>query len=393
VNGRGQVIGVLTFVSLAPGPEGAIVQGFNFIVPADAVREFVGETGVKWGAGGGFNAAWWAGLREFFDGAFVAAERRFQEATKLHANLPDVKRMMAEAQEKIKNPPPRPFPWAWVALGVSVASGSGFGGLWARRWWRNRFRISPAQVIKLMEAAQKPVFLDVREASDYEASPLKLPGALRVAPEEVEGVRLDLTVEPNQVLVTYCASPNEQTSARVVPQLRRRGYRNVRILKGGLGGWTNAGLPVEAKAHLPSIGVELYKHLAARQLQARHFAAGQVVFAEGDDAKGEAYIVHAGRVAIRKRVDGGEQVLRELAEGELLGELALIREMPRSASAVAATDVDLLVIGRQQLEWLIRNRPELTLEIMKRMSGWLAGAGAGKPPEPPSGAPPPRPGA
>jgi hypothetical protein len=51
------------------------------------------------------------------------------------------------------------------------------------------------------------------------------------------------------------------------------------------------------------------------------------------------------------------------------------------------------VIGRQQLEWLIRNRPELTLEIMKRMSGWLAGAGAGKPPEPPSGAPPPRPGA
>jgi len=385
---------VLTFVSLAPGPEGGIVQGFNFIVPADAVRDFIGGTGVSLGAAGGFNVAWWAGLRDFFDGGYPAADRRFQEANTLHANLPDVKRMVAEAQEKIKNPPPRPLPWAWVALGVTLASSTGFGGLWARRWWRNRFRISPAQVIKLMEAGQKPVFLDARTAADFEASPLKLPGGMRVAPEEAEGPRLDLTMEPQQSLVVYCATPDEQSSARVVQHLRRRGYRNVRILKGGLGGWTNAGLPVEAKAHLPSIGVELYKHLAARQLQARRFAAGQVIFSEGEDAKGEAYIVHAGRVAIRKRVDGGEQLLRELAEGELLGELALIREMPRSASAVAATDVDLLVIGRQQLEWLIRNRPELTLEIMKRMSGWLVGAaGPARPPEPPAGPPAPQPGA
>ena len=30
-------------------------------------------------------------------------------------------------------------------------------------------------------------------------------------------------------------------------QLRRLGYKDVRILKGGLGGWTNAGLPLESK--------------------------------------------------------------------------------------------------------------------------------------------------
>src|SRR4029450_8022784 len=63
VNQKGQVLGVLTFVSLAPGPEGALVQGFNFVIPADAVREFVKGTEVRLGGGTQFNEAWDAGLR------------------------------------------------------------------------------------------------------------------------------------------------------------------------------------------------------------------------------------------------------------------------------------------------------------------------------------------
>jgi rhodanese-related sulfurtransferase len=38
------------------------------------------------------------------------------------------------------------------------------------------------------------------------------------------------------------------TSARVALRLRQLGFRNVRILKGGLGSWANAGFPLEAKA-------------------------------------------------------------------------------------------------------------------------------------------------
>ena len=47
VNSRGSVVGVLTFVSLAPGAEGTIVQGFNFVIPSEAVRDFVQGTPVK----------------------------------------------------------------------------------------------------------------------------------------------------------------------------------------------------------------------------------------------------------------------------------------------------------------------------------------------------------
>ncbi|MBI4610828.1 MAG: trypsin-like peptidase domain-containing protein [Candidatus Rokubacteria bacterium] len=372
VNSRGEVVGVLTFVSLAPGPEGSIVQGFNFVIPSDAVRQFIKGTEVTPGAQSRFNTVWWAGLRDFFNDRFTRADRQFEQADKIVSNLPDVKRMRAEADDKIKNPPPQPFPWAWVALGVTLVSASGYGGIWARRWWRNRFRIVPAQVIGLMESGQNPIFLDVRTSNDFETSPLKLPGAIRLAPEDIEGGRFELQVEPRQPIITYCASRDEQTSSRVTQQLRQRGHRNVRILRGGLGGWTNAGLPVEAKSHLPSIGLEIYKNLTVGDLPRRQFEPGQIIFKEGDDARGEAFVVHSGKVDIRKRTDGSERVIRTLGEGELLGEMALFRKAPRSASAVAATDVQLLVIRTDQLDWLIRNRAQLTFEILKRLSDLLA---------------------
>ena len=40
------------------------------------------------------------------------------------------------------------------------------------------------------------------------------------------------------------------------------GFRNVKILKGGLGAWTNAGLPIEARSDISAVGFELYKALA-----------------------------------------------------------------------------------------------------------------------------------
>jgi len=76
-------------------------------------------------------------------------------------------------------------------------------------------------------------------------------------------------------------------------------------------------------------------------------------------------------VDIRKRVDGTERQLSTFGEGELLGEMALFRKAPRSASAIAATDVELLIIKNERLDWLIRNRPQLTIEILKRLSEWV----------------------
>lgn len=43
--------------------------------------------------------------------------------------------------------------------------------------------------------------------------------------------------------------------------LRKVGFKDVKILKGGLGAWTNAGLPIETRTDISAVGVELYKAL------------------------------------------------------------------------------------------------------------------------------------
>jgi len=289
---------------------------------------------------------------------------------RLMPNLPDVKRTLGEAEDRVKHPPPRPFPWPWVALAVSLVSVGTYGGMFGQRWWKNRFRILPAQVIGLIERGMSPVLVDVRTQSDFETSPLKLPGAIRLSPEDAARGLINLEADgaSKQVIVTYCTSPEEQTSAAVAQVLRQKGFRSVRILKGGLGGWTNARLPVEAKSHLPSIGLEIYKNLTLSDVERRSFAPRQLIFSEGDEPRAEAYVIHGGAVEIRKRFDGAERVLNTLHEGELFGELGLFRKSPRSASAMAVGDVELLIIKWERLEWLMRNRPQLTMEIVKRLA-------------------------
>ena len=208
----------------------------------------------------------------------------------------------------MKNPPPRPFPWAWATLGVSLLSVGAYGGMFAHRWWRNRFRILPAQVIGAIEAGDTPVLLDVRTTTDFETSPLRLPGAVRLDPAAVNAGDFTLEAAPDQMIVTYCTSPEEATSAAVAQALQKRGYKRVRILKGGLGARPTRGCR-ESKSALPSIGMEIYKSLTVGDLERRRFKPGEIIAREGDDPRGEAYVVHSGAVEVRRMFDGDHRLL------------------------------------------------------------------------------------
>jgi rhodanese-related sulfurtransferase len=262
VDDRGKVVGVLTFVSLAPGAEGSIVQGFNFVIPSAAVTDFVRGTPVKVNGASKFNDVWYAGLTAFYAEDYPGALRRFEEADKLHPNLPDVRRKLVEAREYVKNPPPKPFPWFWVAVGVTLVSAGGFGGQWLHRWNKNRYRVQPFEVVRMIEAGKAPTILDARKSDSYEQLPLKIPGSVRVVPEDLTNSMVGLDLDPARPVVAYCSCPDEETSARVARDLRKAGFKDVRILKGGLGAWTNAGLPIETRSDLSAVGLELYKALA-----------------------------------------------------------------------------------------------------------------------------------
>jgi hypothetical protein len=81
----------------------------------------------------------------------------------------------------------------------------------------------------------------------------------------------------------------------------------------------------------------------ALQLQPVHATAGSVIFASGDP--GDRYFaVEAGEVEVH--VDG--RPTRRLGRGDGFGEIALLRETPRTATVVAVTDVDMIALERDE---------------------------------------------
>jgi NTE family protein len=114
---------------------------------------------------------------------------------------------------------------------------------------------------------------------------------------------------------------------------------------------------------------DLLEHLAAEVNEVR-FEAGDWVMREGDPA-GSVYIVRSGRLDV---IDEGppETVVRTLQRGDVLGELALLREEERSASIRARRDVALLAIDREAFENLIDQAPGFALGLARSMGAQLA---------------------
>lgn len=98
----------------------------------------------------------------------------------------------------------------------------------------------------------------------------------------------------------------------------------------------------------------------------RTYSAGQVIFSEGD--VGDAlFVLLEGEVAIS--LQGRE--LDRLTPRSIFGEMALIEDRPRSASAIAVSECQLLRVGRAQFANLVRLAPEFALRVMTVMSDRL----------------------
>lgn len=95
----------------------------------------------------------------------------------------------------------------------------------------------------------------------------------------------------------------------------------------------------------------------ASRLRERALRRGQVLFREGDLGD-EMFVVRRGAIIISKAVTGRvEQVLSRETAGSFFGEMSLFDRSPRSATIQAESDVDLLVLDRDNLNLLIEVNP------------------------------------
>src|SRR5215510_3718732 len=103
----------------------------------------------------------------------------------------------------------------------------------------------------------------------------------------------------------------------------------------------------------------------------RMFMAGQEIFREGDPGEG-VYILRSGRVEISGRVSKTmRRVFTEIKPGGIFGEMAVIEHRPRSASAIAATDVVAYFIPRGEILGMMERSPGLTLRFLQVISNRL----------------------
>lgn len=94
-------------------------------------------------------------------------------------------------------------------------------------------------------------------------------------------------------------------------------------------------------------------------IRREHFEAGETIFREGDRGD-RVYVIVDGEIDIlRAAPGGGETLVRRLVQGETFGEIALVRDMPRTAAARSVSKVNLLSMDRETFQTLFATMPPL----------------------------------
>lgn len=102
----------------------------------------------------------------------------------------------------------------------------------------------------------------------------------------------------------------------------------------------------------------------------KDLSAGTIVFSEGDP--GDAmYVVVQGMVQVYRDTTSGRLALAKIRPGEFFGEMALIGNTPRTATAVALSDTVLAVYRSDELEALLATRPEVGARMIRHLVGRL----------------------
>lgn len=105
----------------------------------------------------------------------------------------------------------------------------------------------------------------------------------------------------------------------------------------------------------------------------RDFAAGAVLFREGEIGS-EMFVIQEGAVKVTKRVGNDDRTIAVFGRGEFLGEMAILNNKPRSATATVIEAAHCLIIDGKTLETMLARNSEIALRLIKKLASRLDAA-------------------
>jgi CRP-like cAMP-binding protein len=104
--------------------------------------------------------------------------------------------------------------------------------------------------------------------------------------------------------------------------------------------------------------------MAAFSRFARTFQPGEMIFSEFEPGD-TFYLIQSGRVELVKIIGDIEKTLDILGASEMFGEMSILENSPRSATAIALDTVKVLEFNRQNFEILMLGNPQIALKLLK----------------------------
>lgn len=312
IDDRGRVVGVLTFISLTSDDTQA-VQGFNFLIPANIVREFARTAGADYGVPSPFNAVWHDAVDRFRRKDWGGAQAKLDAAARLVPNLPDVRHLQAETEIRLLQDKRQPSPLALGAGGAALLLLAGMcWWCWRRRTRRASasaavqspasahprpaVRVSAPDLVRALAQRTDLVIVDVRDAATYERSSVQAKGALRASAADVLEAASGLARE--QGIVLYCDLPGEAASTEAARRLIAAGYARVAVLAGGFPAWEAASLPLERTPHARGLANGVQAALPAPRAEAALPMQAEVDIPVGVKGSGPYFNARATRLGL-----------------------------------------------------------------------------------------------
>jgi CRP-like cAMP-binding protein len=117
--------------------------------------------------------------------------------------------------------------------------------------------------------------------------------------------------------------------------------------------------------------VSLFAGLQPSQLKLLAFTSQRLTFEEGDilfrqnDPAYEAYVVLSGTADVIVEINGSEMVVASLEKNAIVGEIAILSDVARTATVRAATELETLCIEKEQMLKLLKEFPSMAIDVMR----------------------------